>query len=291
MTGGFSSIHPGVAALYFGGMLLLIMWLSHPAYLLTALACMLLLNFLLDGGEGLKKSWRGYLLMALVVMVLNPLFSSRGATILGYFRNRPITRESIAYGITFALTLVTMLMAFQAYQRVITVDKFLYLTGSVMPRTAFVIVMIMRLIPLMQRRLKEIMAVAKTMGRLQGKTRRQRISESMEQINTLLVWTLEESMHTATAMRASGYDTGPRSTFRPFRMETRDYWLAGILSLGGIALTAGSLRGIGRLDFFPVISGLPLHMYHYTVFLLWSAVPIIMDTGEMIQWQIIKSKM
>jgi energy-coupling factor transport system permease protein len=272
-------------------MLLLIMWLSHPVYLLTALGCMLLLNFLLDGGEGLKKRWRGYLLMALVVMVLNPLFSSRGATILGYFRNRPITRESIVYGITFSLTLVTMLMAFQAYQRVITVDKFLYLTGSVMPRTAFVIVMIMRLIPLMQRRLKEIMAVAKTLGRLQGKTRRQRIRESMEQLNTLLVWTLEESLHTATAMRASGYDTGPRSTFKPYRMERRDIWLAGFLLLGGIAVTAGSLQGIGRLEFFPVISGMSLHMFHYTVFLLWSTVPIIMDTGEMIQWQLIKSKM
>jgi energy-coupling factor transport system permease protein len=291
MIGGFASIHPGVAALYFGGILVLIMWLSHPAYLLAALVCMLLLNVLLDGGDGLKKSWRGYLFLALVVMVLNPLFSSRGATILGYFRNRPITRESMLYGITFALTLVTMLLAFQAYQRVITVDKFLYLTGSVMPRTAFVIVMIMRLIPLMQRRLKEIAAVAKTLSRLEGKNRRQRIRESMEQINTLLVWTLEESLHTATAMRASGYDSGPRSSFQPYRMECRDYWLAGILFLGGAVVAAGSLQGLGRLEFFPVITGMSLQPLHYTVFLLWSTVPIIMETGELIQWQVIKSKM
>lgn len=291
MIGGFSSLYPGVAALYFIGMLMLIMWLNHPLYLVTSLLSILLLNFSLDGGAALKKSWRGYLLMMGVVMVLNPLFSSRGATILFYLRNRPVTLESVLYGIIFALTLVTVLTGFQAYQQIITVDKFLYLTGSVLPRTAFVIVMILRLMPLLRRRLKDIKAIAKTLGRMKGNNRRQRIGETMEQINTLLVWTMEESLHTAVAMRASGYGSGPRSSFRAYRREARDYWMTVLLLAVGLAVFAGGFQGAGRMVFYPAVAGLSVNGWHYALFLCWCTVPVLMNVLEMIQWQLIKLKM
>lgn len=284
-------MHPGVAALYFAGALMLTVWMSHPVYLATLLACMLLWNFLLDCGEGLKKNGRGILFLALMIMVLNPLFSSRGATILGYFRNRPVTWESFLYGITFALMLATMLITFQAYQRVVTVDKFLYLTSSYLPRTAFVIVMVMRLIPLMRKRLGDLSGVSKTLGRFQGVSRRQRIREWMEQISALLVWTLEESLHTATSMRSRGYGSGPRSTYQSYKIDQRDCWLTGMLLIGGIGVFAGGFQGLGRMEFFPVLAGLPFDPLHYTLYFLWISLPVLMDAGEVILWRRIKSRM
>ncbi|NDL67180.1 energy-coupling factor transporter transmembrane component T [Anaerotalea alkaliphila] len=290
MTGGFRSLHPLAAALYFSGLVLFVMWLVHPAYLLAAGGCLLLLHLQLDGGAALGKAWKGYLAMGALVALANPLVSTRGATILGYLGNRPVTLESCVYGLLFGLTLSVMLLGFGAARQVITLDRFLYLTGTGLPRTAFVIVMVLRLVPLLKRRLREIAAAAKTQGRLGGGKRTARIREAMELLNTLVVWTLEESLHMAVAMRASGYGSGPRSTFAAYRMEGRDKGV--LVLLGGLALPilAGSLWGRGQMVFYPLLSGLELHLPHYGAFLFWCALPILMNIGETLQWQIIKSK-
>lgn len=291
MIGGFVSFHPLVAALYFIGLVASIMWLSHPLYLSAACGGILLFHLLLDRGEGLRKAWKGYVLMASLVMLMNPLFSGRGATILAYLGHRPVTLESVAYGMVFALLLVTMLIAFQAGQKVITDDKFIYLTGRMLPRTAYVIVMIERLIPLLHRRLHEINAVAKAQGRFRGNSRIKKMREAMESLNVLMVWTLEESLHMAVSMRASGYGSGPRSSFVYYRMQKRDYRMLAFMCALALAIASGGIQGLGRIGFYPTLYWQPLNALHYISYLLWCLIPILINLGESIQWKLINLKM
>ncbi len=290
MIGGFVSIHPMVSALYFIGLLLHIMWLNHPLYLLIAWCCLVILHLQTDNGEGLRSVWKGYSMMALVVIVINPLVSSRGSTILTYFRNRPITLESVVYGFVFALLLITMLMMFQVAQKVITEDRFLYLTAWVLPRTAFVIVMIQRLIPLLHSRLQEINAVAKTQGRFNAANRLGKVRVAMESLNVLLVWTLEESLHTAVSMRASGYGSSLRSSYVRYRMETRDYFLLMIMGVMTASIVLGGVQGYGQMNFYPSLAWKPVHLMHTSVYIIWCALPIFINLGEIIQWKLIRLK-
>ncbi len=124
---GFTSLHPAVCFGYFALLVLFAMVVKHPVYLLSLLGTVVALNYLLDRGRELRRNARWYLLLGLAVFIMNPLFSSRGATILFYLGQRPVTLESIVYGGLFALSLLGILLAFLAYNRVITPDRFLYL--------------------------------------------------------------------------------------------------------------------------------------------------------------------
>ena len=287
MTHVFSGTHPNVKALYLLTHLVFILWLSHPLYLLTALASLLFIIIAGDGGRGLLQSGKGILVLGAVVLVMNPLFSSRGATILFYFRDRPVTKESIAYGAVFALMLITMMVFFQAGRQLFTTDQFLYLTGSFLPRTALMLVMVLRLIPLLKRRMKEISIVAKSLGLPEDQTRLSRIRTAMGQLNTLLVWTLEESLHTAVAMRASGYGTGPRSSYHPYTMQNRDWQTLFLVSILCAGVMMGAWQGMGRMVFYPRITGMSISVFHLAAYALWCMVPPLIEAMEMIRWQTI----
>ena len=147
MENGFSKLHPRLCFLYFIVSLIASMIFKHPIYLYTLLMVSILLNWSLDGGKALSKVIKSYLMMAFIVFVLNPIFSSRGATILFYLFDQPVTFESIVYGTQFSISLLTILILFVSYNLVITPDKFLYLFGSVLPKVAFIITVTLRFVP------------------------------------------------------------------------------------------------------------------------------------------------
>lgn len=289
---GFSSLHPGLCFSYFVMLVLFSMIFRHPAYLVGILACAAGTNVLLDGGKALKKNLRVYLVMAAVILLLNPIFSQRGATILFYFRDRPVTLESAAYGGLFALSLLSILVAFLAYNRVVTPDRFLYLFSSILPRAAFIVTVALRFIPLMKRRLQEITAVRQALGAVGGKTKKQKARESMEMLNILVTWSLESSMQMAVSMRARGYGTGRRSSAAVYRMEKRDaFWLGFMALTGGSALLGGVL-GYGLFEVYPRLGNVsPVFTWHFAAVLLFLSVPLYLEGRELIRWRFIRSKM
>lgn len=292
MGSGFASLHPALSFAYFVLLVIYAMVFMHPVYLLSILLCTVILNILLDQGESLKKNIKFYLIMAGVIIVLNPLFTGRGATILFYFRDRPVTLEAISYGVLFALTLLGILIAFLAYNRVITPDRFLYLFSSIAPKTTFNITVILRFIPLMKRRLQEITAVQQAIGGYTGKTKVQKAKEGMETLNILVSWSLESSLQTAASMRARGYETpGKRSSAVVYRLDKRDLFWLSFMSFTAVLSLVGLYFGYGQFEVYPRLDKLfPVFTWHYIVTLLFLAFPIYIESRELIQWHFIRSK-
>ncbi len=114
--------------------------------------------------RGLVKPLPYYLLLALIIFISNPLLTSRGRTILFYFRDLPVTLEAIAYGALFAMSLLAVLIGFIGYNSIVTPNRFLYLFARFAPRTVFVITVAMRFVPLLKRRIQEIIRVQKSQG-------------------------------------------------------------------------------------------------------------------------------
>ncbi|MEG0387498.1 MAG: hypothetical protein RR582_04100 [Niameybacter sp.] len=93
MQSGFISVHPLLSFCYFMIILILSMSIKSPLYLLGLLCMTLGLLYFLDRLASLRKQLKFYLLMATVILILNPLFSTEGATVLFYLKNRSITLE------------------------------------------------------------------------------------------------------------------------------------------------------------------------------------------------------
>ncbi|MBQ4316925.1 MAG: energy-coupling factor transporter transmembrane protein EcfT, partial [Clostridia bacterium] len=71
-----------------------------------------------------------------------------GATIVLYFANgNPLTLESILYGLSAGVLLVTLLLWFASFNRIMTSDKFIYLFGRIIPALSLVLSMSLRFVP------------------------------------------------------------------------------------------------------------------------------------------------
>ena len=79
---GFGSYHPLPCFLYYAGLFALSALLYHPVLLSAALALILAVNLFQDRGRSLRQYSRLYLLMAGLLILLNPVISHRGATVL-----------------------------------------------------------------------------------------------------------------------------------------------------------------------------------------------------------------
>ncbi|KKO54029.1 energy-coupling factor transporter transmembrane component T [Paenibacillus sp. DMB20] len=295
MIHGFSTLHPRLGFAYFAVLLLSCMMFNHPVYLVIALVGILVLNLFLDGGRALKKGIKGYLIIAVVIFLMNPLFSSRGATILGYMFDRPITLESITYGALFALSLLNILLAFVAYNLVITPEKLLYLLTPIAPQTAFVITVTLRFVPLLTRRLKQIMTVQRALGYLHpGANKRQLMREGMETLHTLITWSLEEALQTASSMRARGYGIGKRTSAISYRMDRRDILVSWIMVVTGANIMIGGLFGVNKYQVYPRLQPLewsPQLWLHLLCYLIFVFIPVVMNGKEELLWRTIRSKM
>ncbi|MBW5448663.1 energy-coupling factor transporter transmembrane protein EcfT [Cohnella sp. CFH 77786] len=272
---GLRSLHPSVLLLYYAGGITFGMLLFHPVLLLSGWAACLIVNGHLDGGRE-WRSWSLPMLGAFVALILvNPLISHRGRTVLYYMGDIPITLESVVYGATMASSLLGLLTLFVSYRILMTEHKFLFLFARFSPKAALLAMMAAGMVPRLRRRLKELMLVQKTRGiAVSEGTVTQRARNGARLVGALLSWSLEDALQTADSMQARGYGTGTRSSYPAFRFGPRDAWTAGgLFAAAGIAFTLWA-NGHGYLTIYPRLESFSLSkgdvgaLAAYLVFLL-----------------------
>lgn len=293
MHSGFQALHPLLAFLYYIGVLTFSMLFTQPVFLLTALIVVSLLWLIVGKGKPKGKLLLFYLLIAAMVAIVNPIFSHRGATILFYFLDQPITMESITYGLIMALTLLIILIAFQSYNLVLSSDKLTYLFGSLVPRATLVLIMTLRFLPLLYRRWQQVVHVQYTQGILFGQGNlRTRLKQGMQLLSILVTWSLEEAIQTAQSMRARGYGLGKRSSYRRYRLRDKDLFLLFYLVVtAGISLW-GQLAGHGVLTIYPRLGSVVLSHADWFYFVSFSAFitfPLWLEGREFFRWHVFKS--
>src|SRR5690625_1466647 len=189
MENGFKGYHPYVLFAYYLMVGILIMVYNHPVFLFTLLMALLLINFSHDSGKSLKKWSVPLLIMGFAFMLINPLLVSRGSHILFYLGNRQITLEATMFGIVMSLTLIAIIVLFVSFNIILNGNKFLFVFSKIVPRTAFLIMLSIRFVPLLHNRFSEISSVQRVRGMtmLYGNLR-ERARNGMSMMRTLLTW-------------------------------------------------------------------------------------------------------
>lgn len=256
---GFRSLHPIVLLLYYAGGLTFGMLLFHPLLLFAGWAAAVVVNLHLDGGREWRRWMIPMLVTFLLIMVMNPILSHRGRTVLHYFGDIPITLESVVYGVTLAMSMLNVLTLFITYRLVMTEQKFLFLFSRLSPKAALVAMMAMGLVPRLRRRLSELMLIQRTRGvTVTEGSLAQRARNGTRIVGTLLSWTLEDALQTADSMQARGYGTGERSAYLGFRFRSRDIWT--LLAFSGCAALLLGAWGMGHgfMTIYPKIGSFGL---------------------------------
>ena len=214
--------------------------------------CSALYYLLLKGREGWKLTL-GMLPLVLFVAAINPLFNTEGSHVLLRLFGRPYTLEALLYGAATGGILAIMFLWFGCYNLVLTSDKFISLFGSRIPALSLLLVMVLRMIPNLQRKAMQLLGARNSIGK--GISPEDKLSEKlrggMTAVSALTDWALEGGIVTADSMRASGYGSGKRSNFRLYRFTARDLLL---LILCAALCAAVLLLGNTSAVFVPELS-------------------------------------
>jgi len=288
MENGFRGYHPYVVFFYYLCTGFLIMYFKHPLFLLIALILLIFINISHDRGQALKKWTIPLVVMSLFFIMLNPFLVSRGTNILFYFRGKQVTLEATMYGVVMSLALVSVLVMFVSFNLILNGNKFLYIFSKLLPRTAFLIMLSIRFVPLLKRRFDEISSVQHVRGMTMSEGNiRVRAKNGMSMIQTLLTWSLEEAIQTADSMKARGYGSGKKSSYIIYRMTKRDWvWLITLLFLFSICI-AGGLLGYGKIVIYPELGTLHLYILDWVLLFCMVALisfPLLVEGREHFKW-------
>ena len=289
---GFYSLHPAVAFTFYVGFFLFSMLFLHPVFLMAALVTVILLNFLHDKGRSLKRSLLFYVITCLFIGIINPLFSHRGAHILFYLFDQPVTLEAVLFGFVMMLSILIILIGFLSFNLIINESKLMHLFSSITPKAALLVIMAIRFVPLLKRRLTEITYVQKTRGiSIHQGSVITRAKNGMKLLHILLTWSLEEALQTADSMKARGYGLRKRSSYFSYNMDRRDYIVLLITIVLGLICLICWNQGYGILQIYPSLESMTfsgMDMITFMVFIAYMLIPVTIEVRELIRWRYIK---
>ena len=289
---GLSLYHPIVSFGYFVAVIAGTLLFIHPVFVLLSLISALLCAGLINGKKAFFATLGFGLPMFVFIALANPLFNHRGATILFYLFDNPVTKEAIIYGAISAGMMFAAVVWFTCYNTVVTSDKFIYIFGRILPSIALIVSMTLSLIPRLLAQVKIIADAQRSIG-LDWKSGsiKQRIYSGARVLSILVSWALEDAVITADSMRARGYGQHKRSTFSIFRFGKRDGIMLAIIILLLAAEIFAYASGRGTMEFYPAIVAPQIDIINILIYIAYSALgllPAIIQIKEDLKWKQLK---
>ena len=287
-SAAFYRCHPLVNFIYFAVIVGVTMFSNHPAFLLASFVAGWVYSVLLKGKKAMRMNCLVLLPVILISVLLNALNVHNGVTVLFYLNGNRITLEAVVFGCVQAIMLSSAIIWFSCFSTVVTADKFIYLFGRGAPVIALTLSMILRFIPLLKNRFREISTAQRCMGRGgSGVGLLPRIRQFGKEVSILIAWSLEASIESADSMEARGYGLRGRTSFHLFRLAGSERWVLLLMLLLGGGCVAACALGLTNIYYYPAIllpkisfwQGMGLLAF---CILMFSA--IVMDIRGMRQW-------
>ncbi|MEX2196841.1 MAG: energy-coupling factor transporter transmembrane component T [Thermoleophilaceae bacterium] len=240
----------GASLAFCGALSLVVVLFEHPLVLAAALAAAWAAGTLAGVASELRRSLRLALPFALLIMLINPIVSQQGDTLLvrGWEvlgQRWDVTLEALAYGGVAALRLVALLVVFGLLTACVDPDDLLRLFRRVSYRSALTAALTTRLAPVLARDALRMGDAARCRAVPAGRGAVARAA---------LANALDRAVDVAAALEVRGY-AGAR---RPAR--TRAPWSRHDLRVGvaALAIAAGAVAakagGVFAFEAYPLLS-------------------------------------
>ena len=289
----FGGFHPLSAFVYLLSVAILTMFSTNPVVLAISLVGSAAFCALISKPRELLSDIGFYIPLFVLISLTNPLFSHNGVTPLFFLNGNPVTLEAILYGIDIAAAAVAALLWFRCFSKIMTSDKILWLFGKTLPKTALVLSMALRFIPLFKRKWREIKSAQTAMGYYSERGMVAKITGNMRIFSALVTWILENAVGTGASMRARGYGLRGRSHFSIFRFRAGDLVL--LLSAAGLTggFIAGTVLGVYKFSFYPAVTALdfsPTALIFYGIFAVLALFPAAVEIFHRLRWSFLVSR-
>ncbi|WP_281169462.1 energy-coupling factor transporter transmembrane component T [Enterococcus caccae] len=289
----FRQNHPLVISCYYIVVLLMVMSSTNPVIIGSCFLGSLLLQLFNLNGKS-KKSVVYPLLFWVIITITNPLFVHRGATVLFFLLNKPITKEAFIYGFFMGMMIATVIYLFQNFQTSVNSEQLFYLFGKHLPKSTLILTLVFRFMPLFQRYFQELNQVQKTVQRTQKRRFKERAVYGLDLFGNLFSWSLENAMDTADSMKARGYGVKTRSSCLSYSWRKMDTLCLLLLIFSGILFIVGMIHNHYQFNYYPYYDNsyvlVKQNWPYYLLIFIIVCIPLIKRSREMIVWSILKSR-
>ena len=284
--------NPVTVFIYYMSTVIVSMFTMNPVLHIISFAGGII-QFMTIPAKGKFRTHIWYFLIGLILATIRPLFSHNGATVLFIVNDNPITKEAFIFGLNSAVMVVGVLYLFRVFSEIMTSDRLLYVFGKTSPKTALILSMGLKFIPMLRRQ-RKITADAQTaIGMNKDDTAIDRTKGGLNVFSATVSWGLENGIITADSMAARGYGEGKRSVYSRFSFKRRDAVLTVIVFLLLIPVITAIIRGSFDTVFYPLFSVAKADtaaVCGYTGYAILMCIPIILRLSETLRWKYLMSK-
>jgi len=228
-----------------------------------------------------------YIILFVFMTVLNPLFNHRGNTVFFYINENAITLEALLYGLSTATMIMSVIIWFKCFGKIMTEDKIIYVFGRVWPGFALMFSSIVRFVSLYTKQWRIISDSRKAMGENETGNVISSIKNGISTFMIMITWALEHGSLTAESMDSRGYNTGRRTSYSKYFFHLSDGLVIALyLGFALFIILTCIINGIS-FSFYPdmVMNGnIYFRITVYSVFFILTLLPTILEIGDNAKW-------
>ena len=290
----FYGVHPAVSMAFFLAVMLITAFVLHPVLTGVSLIGAVVCAVRSYGRRAVKFIFAAALPVCLLAAALNPVFNHAGVRVLFYFDNgNAVTLEAVLYGLNSGCMFAALLIWSLYLSRIMTGDKYIFLFGRALPALSLVFSMVLRFIPRMTARIREVSAAQRSVAPPLKKGPAAAIKHGLQVLSVTVTWALESAVTASDSMKSRGYGLKGRTAYALYSFEARDALLLGVM-LAASAVTAAAV-GLKQVYFryypsikFAAQSG--LSWAAYAAFAVLCLLPVLLNVKEAVSWRISISK-
>jgi energy-coupling factor transport system permease protein len=267
--------HPLILLLYYLFIFGLTMFSTNTWVLLMSLISAIIIGQVLKPRVLKFKKIIVFVLAFFLLLLINLLLYQEGEEVLFDIPYLRVTKESLFYGLNLSFLILAIIFWFDSYNILMTSDKFLYLSGRIMPATSLVLSMGLKYLPILLKQAERIKEAQIALGD-SSQGRWSKLKKQFKIYVALLSWSLENSLDTAAAMKARGYGLSKRTSYQIFNFRFQDLLLIVFIVLCTSVAIFGQLKELSIL--YLIGTGI--------LFVLG----IFLEIKEQLKWNYLKSK-
>lgn len=286
----FNDFHPIVNFIFFISVIFFTFLSNNPIIQIISLLGCFLYSIYLKGFKATKFNiiYMGFTF--LVITLINPLVNHQGVTIITYlWDGNPLTLESILYGISSGLMLITVIIWFSCYNEIMSSDKFIYIFGKIIPASSLILSMILRFVPLYKNQIMKIEHAQRAIGKgVRYVSFKNKLINAFRVFSIFVTWALENSIETADSMKSRGYGLKGRTAFSIFKFSKRDFLCLFTILFIDMYMLYLFITKAYRIVYYPMIKISILSaksILGIITFILLSFLPLLINLLEEIKWK------
>jgi energy-coupling factor transport system permease protein len=252
--GPLQDASPGASVAYLGAIVVVAFLYLNPLILLAAGAAAALAGVLAGARSAVHAALKMGLSLALLVVVVNALVTSRGETVVARLGHWPllgqvdVTLEAIVAGVSYGLVAAATIVAFAVYSACVDPDRVLRALRPIAGRSALTASLVSRLVPVAAADAARLRDAATLRGPGAAPVGKAPLARR------LLAGSLDRAVDVAATLELRGYSLdAPRTRNRRTRSryDRRFYAVAAIVLLTAIA---GKLLGADDFQAYPTVA-------------------------------------